>query len=77
MPLGSSQPPFPPPTPNPCRGAFIFFFFFFAVPLPPFRTSLECFRRVKTGGEGRAREAKIWENPGPRAETPPESPLMP
>ena len=39
--------------------------------------SRECFRTVKTGGEGRARGQRSGRKPGPRAETPPESPLTP
>ena len=35
---------------------------------------VECFRRVKTGGEGRARGQRSGEMPGPRAGTPPEAP---
>ena len=38
---------------------------------------LECFRRVKTGGEGRARGQRSGETPGPRAGTPPEAALTP
>ena len=43
-------------------------------------SQLEYFRRVKTGGEGRARGAggdRGGGKQGPRAETPPESPLTP
>ena len=41
------------------------------------RSPLECFRRVKTGGEGRAGGQRSGEKPGPRAGTPPEAPLTP
>ena len=41
------------------------------------RCSPECFRRVKTGGDGRARGQRSGETPGLRAGTPPEAPLMP
>ena len=37
----------------------------------------ECFRRVKTGGEGRARGQRSGETPRPRGGTPPEAPLTP
>ena len=45
----------------------------------PWRPSrrLECFRRVKTGGEWRARGQTSGEKPGPRAGTPPEAPRTP
>ena len=76
MPLGSSQPPFPPPTPIPCRGAFIFFFFFFAAP-PSLQDLLGVFPEGENRGRGARAGAEIWENPGPRAETPPESPWTP
>ena len=38
---------------------------------------MECFRRVNSGGEGRARGQRSWEIPGPRGGTLPKSPLTP
>ena len=71
--------PLPPFTPHPSAGP--------SAARPPARllplwaacvcARAECFRGVKTGGEGRAWGQRSGKNSGPRAGTPPEAPLRP